>query len=72
MIQGHTYPRLSSARSPAYKRECFESAFRQIKATDFEGGRPPRRVLRDMAWARARRDAAEERARRHKAIEVAK
>ena len=70
MIPGHTYKKRTSVRSPRYKRECFESAWRQIQHTDFEGGRPPRRVLREMALIRARRDAAEERARLHPAMEV--
>jgi hypothetical protein len=61
MIPGHIYRKLTSVRSPRYKHECFQSAWRQIQATDFEGGRPARRTLRDMAWSRARLDASEQR-----------
>ena len=68
MIQGHVYQKLTSARSPTYKRQCFDSAFKQLCHTDFEGGRPSRETLREMAWERARRDAFEERALHHAAI----
>ena len=61
MIPGHKYRKLTTVRSPRYKRECFQSAWRQLQATDFEGGRPPRRTLRDMALRRARLDAAKQR-----------
>ena len=54
MITGHTYPKLTSTRSPRYKRECFQSALRQIQATDFgycpnlkEGGKRPCRTRLD-------------------------
>jgi hypothetical protein len=70
MIPGHIYPRRTSVRSPCYKRECFASAWKQIQHTDFEGGRPPRRVLREMALIRSRRDAAEQRAALHEAVKL--
>ena len=70
MIPGHTYRKLTTVRSPRYKRECFLSAWRQILATDFEGGRPPRTTLRDMALRRARMDAAEQRAVLHPAVKL--
>ena len=79
MLKGHVYPVRTSVRSPHYKRECFESALKQVLHTDFEGGqpvatphgnlhRPARRVMRDMAWTRARKDAADQRAELHPAI----
>ena len=70
MLKGHVYPKLSSVRSPRYKRECFQSALRQIQATDFEGGRPSRRVQREMAWTRARSEAADQRAALRPAISL--
>ena len=70
MITGHTYPQLTSVRSPRYKQECFQSALRQIQATDFEGGRPSRPVQREMAWTRARMEASEQRAALRPAISL--
>lgn len=62
MIIGHIYPTLTSARSPCFKRSAFDGAMKKILAADFEGGRPSRATLREMGWARARKEAAEQRA----------
>ena len=70
MIPNHKYPQLTSVRSPRYKRECFQSALRQIQATDFEGGRPSRATQRAMAWIRARMEASEQRALLRPAINL--
>ena len=73
MIKGHVYPKCTSLRSPASKRKAFDQIFKRICRTDFDGEtsvglqggfihRPSRKVLREMAWAAARKQAKEERA----------
>lgn len=58
---GECTSRQTSKRSPAFKRECFNQAFQRVQNTDFEGGRPTRRMRRDMAWRKARLMAKEAR-----------
>lgn len=62
MLIGHIYPRLTSVRSPLFKREAFEKVFMQLRTTTFEGFQPSRRELREMAWLKAGKMAQEQRA----------